>query len=306
MGTAWYTALRGPGFPGVTSIDEVLARVRDVHGCSYVDVHRAGEGQSGEGAWFAIDDDGRPVVVKWSPDETVAHRYEILLRTLAALRARGYPAPSYGPILVVPGATVAVQQRLPGQSGVTATADVVGRVLTINELQVGVTDAPLLDHGSWGELIVHSLVVGENGYCQHESLRAWSPRAATLLERIEGVGATTTPSALPVTGVVHYDLHVGNLLVDDGTLVAVIDWEGASLGDPRFDLVCFAQHLEGRGWSPLAVPAWRVLQATVAPHVLRAYVAHVVLRLVDWQIRHQPSDVTNQLAVGEGLLDRYA
>lgn len=288
-----------------TSIHDVLARVRDVHGRSYTDVRRAAEGQSGDGAWLAIDDDGRPVVLKWSPDETVADRYEILLRTLAALRARGYPAPSYGPILVVPGATLAVQQHLPGQSGVPATAEVVDQVLTINELQVGVTDAPLLDHGSWGQLMVHSLQLGENGYCVHESLRAWSPRAAKLLNRIEHVGGST-PSALPVTGVVHYDLHVGNLLVDDGTLVAVIDWEGASLGDPRFDLVCFAQHLEGRGWSPLAEPAWRVLEATVAPQVLRTYVAHVVLRLIDWQIRHQPSDVTNQLDVGERLLDRYA
>jgi len=287
------------------SIHEVLARVRDVHGLVFDEVHRAAEGQSGEGAWLAIDDDGRPVVVKWFPDETVAQRYEILLRALAALRALRYPAPSYGPILVVPGATVAVQQRLPGRSGIPATAHVVDRVLAINELQVGVTDAPLLDHGSWGELIVHSLVVGENGYCVHESLREWSPRSAALLERIEDVGASTTPSALPVTGVVHYDLHVGNLLVDDGSLVAVIDWEGASLGDPRFDLVCFAQHLEGRGWSPLAVPAWAVLAATMAPEVLRAYVAHVVLRLVDWQIRHQPSDVTNQLDTGERLLNRY-
>jgi hypothetical protein len=68
---------------------DVLARVRELYGVSYSDVHRAADGQSGEGAWFGIDDNGHPVVVKWFPDETVAQRYEILLRTLAALRARG-------------------------------------------------------------------------------------------------------------------------------------------------------------------------------------------------------------------------
>lgn len=290
----------------MTAIHDVLARVRETHGSSYTEVRRATEGQSGEGAWFAIDDYGLPVVLKWFPDETVAQRYAILLRTLAALRARGYPAPAYGPIFVVPGATVAVQQRLPGQAGVPATAALVDRVLAINELQVGIADAPLLDHGSWGELIVHSLALGESGYCEHESLRAWSPRAAALLKRIEDVGLTTTPSELPVRGVAHYDLHVGNLLVDHGALVAVIDWEGASLGDPRFDLVCFAQHLEGRGWSSLAVPVWRELETTVEPRVLRPYVARVVLRLVDWQIRHQPADVPNQIDVGERLIARYA
>jgi hypothetical protein len=287
------------------SVDDVLSRVREVHGRSYTEVERAAEGQSG-GAWLAIDDEGRRVVIKWFPDEAVAHRYEILVRTLSALRARGYPAPRYGPILVVPGATVAVQQLLHGRSGDPATPELVAQVLAINEMQLGVMDVPLLDHSSWGALIAHSLLVGESGYCMHEPVRTWSPRAAALVERIENIGAATDRAALPISGVVHYDLHTGNLLVDHGSLVAVIDWEGASLGDPRFDLVCFAQHLEGRGWSQLAVPVWRALEATVAPSALRAYVAHIVLRLVDWQIRHQPSDVPNQLDIAERLLDRYS
>ncbi len=51
------------------------------------------------------------------------------------------------------------------------------------------------------------------------------------------------PPAPPV--VVHGDYRLGNVIVDDDGLAAVIDWELAHLGDPMEDL----------GW--LCVPAWR-------------------------------------------------
>ncbi|NNE11218.1 MAG: phosphotransferase family protein [Ilumatobacter sp.] len=53
--------------------------------------------------------------------------------------------------------------------------------------------------------------------------------------------ATDTES----TRVVHGDFRLGNLIVDDGGLAAVIDWELAHLGHPLEDL----------GWA--CVPAWR-------------------------------------------------
>lgn len=46
-------------------------------------------------------------------------------------------------------------------------------------------------------------------------------------------------------GVVHGDYRLGNVIVDEGGLAAVIDWELVHLGDPMEDL----------GW--LCVPAWR-------------------------------------------------
>ncbi len=47
------------------------------------------------------------------------------------------------------------------------------------------------------------------------------------------------------SAVVHGDYRLGNVIVDDGGLAAVIDWELAHIGDPMEDL----------GW--LCVPAWR-------------------------------------------------
>ena len=55
------------------------------------------------------------------------------------------------------------------------------------------------------------------------------------------------PTAAP--SLVHGDFRLGNLMVDDDGLVAVLDWELAHLGDPAEDL----------GW--LCVRAWRFGQA---------------------------------------------
>jgi aminoglycoside phosphotransferase (APT) family kinase protein len=60
--------------------------------------------------------------------------------------------------------------------------------------------------------------------------------------------ATTVPPAVPLT-TVHGDFRLGNLIVGDDGLRAVLDWELAHIGDPREDL----------GW--ICVNSWRFGQA---------------------------------------------
>ena len=134
----------------------------------------------------------------------------------------------------------------------------------------------------------------------HEPLRTGDRRSAAVLDRVEAVGAD--PAWFPTDGLVHLDLHTDNILVgDDGTLTGIIDWEGACAGDHRFDLVTFAYDLDGHDQ-----PVWDVVEASgIEPRVLRAYVAHLALRFVDWQIRHHPEDVPRQLDRAERVLDRY-
>lgn len=288
-----------------TGLDEILDRVFDEHGLRYTVKGRAVHGESNEGAWFAVDEaDGRDVVLKAYPDEGAVLRFEMLSRTLEELRERGYPVPVYGPVVVVPGVTLVVQSVLDGITGHTIGPHLVQQVLELNELQVDVP-APV-NPMSWGTFMVHSLVSGESGWAMHEPLRDHSSRARRLAGRIEGIGHQTESHRFHPDGIVHLDLHTGNMLLDrDDSLSGVVDWDGACYGDRRFDLVTFAHHLSSTGNGRLAAPVWALLEAIVDPHVLRAYVAHMVLRLVDWQIRHDPADVTNQLDVGEALLAQY-
>ncbi len=271
---------------------------------------RAEAGESGEGAWFATAPDGAPVVLKWFRDETVADRYAVLLPALDVLRTRGVPVPEYPLVRAVDGWTVSAQRVLPGRSWEAAHGhgariappQMVDRVIEYIGAAAGIDGPqPAPSLRPWCEFMIHTLRVGENGWAMHAPMLSLNARGAALLERIKAVGADADASWFPTSGLVHLDLHTGNLLGrSDGTLTGIIDWEGACAGDHRFDLVEFAFDLDGAGQQ-----IWDRVEPLIEPHLLRAYVAHVALKFTDWAIRHHPDDVTRQLDRAERVLDRY-
>jgi len=263
---------------------------------------RAPGGESG-GAWFAIADDGARVVLKWFADEGMADRYAVLLPALDVLRSRGVPVPEYPLMRAVDGWTLSAQQVLSGRSFPVAPPPLVDRMIECVGAAAGIVGgpqpAPALQ--GWGEFVIHTLTVGEDGGAQHDSLRAHSDRARSIIDFVESIGADAEPSWFPTSGLVHFDLHTDNVLaLDDGTLTGIVDWEGACAGDHRFDLVAYAFDLDGHGQQ-----IWDRVEPLVEPHVLRAYVAHRALGCTDWAIRHHPEDVPRQLDRAERLLDRY-
>jgi aminoglycoside phosphotransferase (APT) family kinase protein len=263
---------------------------------------RAEAGESDEGAWFATAPDGAPVVLKWFPGEAVADRYAVLLPGLDELRSRDVPVPEYPHVLAVDGWTLSAQQVLPGASVRNPSPAMVEQVIECVAATAGVAGPlPAPDH-PWGAFVVHTLTVGEDGWAMHEPLRTGDRRSAAVLDRVEAAGADADPAWFPTDGLVHLDLHTDNILAgDDGTLTGIVDWEGACVGDHRFDLVTFAYDLDGHDQ-----PVWDVVEACgIEPRVLRAYIAHLALRFVDWQIRHHPEDVPRQLDRAERVLDRY-
>ena len=272
---------------------------------------RAETGESDGGAWFATGPDGTPVVLKWFVDETVVDRYALLLPALDVLRSRGVPVPEYPFVGVVDGWTLSAQRVLPGRSwqrsdghgALMAPPHMVDRVFECIAAADGIAGPPPSpSSGTWGEFMIHTLTVGEDGWVMHEPMRSWNARSAGLVERIEAVGADTDTSWLPTCGLVHLDLHTGNLLAgDDGTLNGIIDWEGACAGDHRFDLATFAFDLDGVGQQ-----IWDRVEQLIEPRLLRAYVAHMALRGTDRAIRHHREDVPRQLDRAERVLDRYS
>lgn len=262
---------------------------------------RAPGGRS-QGAWLATAADGSPVVLKWTPDAAMADRYAALLPGLDTLRARGVPVPEYLHVSSFDGGTLSAQRLLPGRSEGNPSSSVIDETVACIAAKAGIGGPrPGIGQGTWGAFVVRMLTVGQDDWSMHEAMRNADRCTAAVLDRVEAVGADADPRWFPDDGLVHTDPHTDNVLIDDGALSGIIDWEDACAGDHRFDLVAFAFDLDGHDQ-----PIWGIVDsAGFEPQVLRAYVALQVLRCTASAILHHPEDVARQLDRAERVFDRY-
>ena len=105
---------------------------------------------------------------------------------------------------------------------------------------------------------------------------------------------------------VHFDFHHRNALQDvDGRLTAVVDWEGVRQGDSAFDLVTLAFGLAIADCTEALIEqTWHEAIAATSRGCLRAYVAHMALRHLDWKIRFHPDDVDRWVTVCHESIQR--
>ena len=211
-------------------------------------------------------------------------------------RAAGIPTARYELSAHIDGARIVVQQRLPGTPPATVDAALVHAMIGLNLRLTGLlTSYPAAPH------IDLCLSTDGPGFCLHEPLRTHSRRTARLLDWIHEVGV----SAPDVGGddLVHFDYHLGNILISGERISGVIDWDGASRGDRRLDLVTLRFDLSWRA-PHLTGPLDERLSAVPADR-LRAYWAHMSLRHVDWSIRHHDSETVDRwLSIAESRMRR--
>jgi hypothetical protein len=264
----------------VVTLSQVVELIREERGLSLspVGVFAGGE----VGATDVRGDDGSRYVLKWWGGDPGSGRRAAIL--VERLRTRGYPIPRYVIADDIGGVTVMLQEYASGTVSDEVSEDVVETLISLNALQA---EAAEVDEDSeWTSYIVGSLVNGCEGYCMHEPLRDYNRRTAALLRTIQAVGEAIVE--LPSRDVVHVDLHHRNVLVADGEVSAVIDWEGCRSGDSVFDLMTLAF-----GLTVAQVPArarervQEQIHHRGTPEARRAYAAHMALRQVDWSIRHR-------------------
>jgi Ser/Thr protein kinase RdoA (MazF antagonist) len=192
-------------------------------------------------------------------------------------RAAGVPTARQELAARVDGRHVIVQQRLPGSPPDTVDAALVEQMIAVTDRLAGLLAADPAPRPT------DLYLTGDGpGFCLHEPLAAHSRRTARLLERVHEVGAQG--SAMIGDDLVHLDFHPGNVLVDQGRLTGVVDWDGATRGDRHFDLTTLLFTLTGSA-PHLTGPLVERLGA-VSARRRRAYWAHQSLRQVDWSIRH--------------------
>jgi aminoglycoside phosphotransferase (APT) family kinase protein len=299
----------------------LLRFVNDRHGTAFVPRGRYAAGEQGAFAIADGSDEGAArFVLKWRPGGDVPDNLRQAVAVTDRLRAVGYPAPRYRLVGVAPslGLTYSVQEALPG---VPVTARLHGavlprldgalldRLLELNALQRGQAVAPA---GDWPRTVVDTLRHGGEGFCLHEPLRTYSRQTAALLGALRRVAAEVGDGRAAADDVVHFDFQGSNILLDRGGVSGVVDWEGCGAGDRAFDLATLffytGEGEGGEGGEPdERERLWRLLLTRAEPRLLRLYLAHLVLRQVDWSIRfHDRAAVDRWLGRSEEVLRRLS
>ena len=235
-----------------------------------------------QGAELWGSDSGLLVVVKRHPGAPLRH-FEAIARRVETLRRAGLPAPATS--VAVDGTDVLlVHDHLPGSSDPALTRPLVEDLLAASRLGIGLADESA---GEWQELIRSSLTVGLDGYCQHESLESFSAESRALLEQVRAVGRDSSLDRLVADDLIHYDLHPDNVLsVDDQSITGIIDWDAVRAGDRALDLALLFFTSSWRATDAVLEQLWAAFLASGTRDARIVYMHHVVLRLVDWIIRH--------------------
>lgn len=293
------TDTSGRGFrPGVAAAGEHGELRRALTEQAGLDIMRLAPTSGGESGtvFWAVGRDGSVSVVKIVPGagRDLADRLRALGPVVARLRGRGYPAPRIRAVGQTPELVFWVQERLPGVTldrgeGSALLGVMLPDLLRLNDAQAGLGGT---GPGEWRGQLVRTLTAGGDGYCVHSTLES-RPDTRELLRAVRRIGERCGP-AIPAGGdFVHYDFAPANLLSDGMSITGVIDVSPlVPAGDRAFDLatLLFYCYDQDEVREPLRA---RLLELT-DPQAAHAYLAHMVLRQVDWSLRYHPAAAATQ------------
>jgi Phosphotransferase enzyme family len=263
--------------------DELLLALREQAGLDLAALVPADGGESAS-TFLATGRDGTASVLKISPD-AAGDSAGRLRQLVTRLRRRGYPAARLLASGQVAGQTFWLQEQLPGTvlERVPVPGWLIPEVLRLNDAQAGLGDGTRQLSG----LIAATLTTGGDGYCVHATLQA---RADTrdLLAVVRQTAGRCLAAVPERDDFVHYDFTLANLLTTGPGISGVIDINPPALtGDRAFDLATMMFYLYDRHDIRERLRG-RALELT-SRRALSAYLAHMLLRQVDWSLRHHPA-----------------
>lgn len=193
----------------------------------------------------------------------------------ARLRELGYPAPRY----VRVEDDWALQEELPGEP-LEPWRPLAEEIATqLHALHALHAEAfPVAAPGSWRRVVVSSVLSGARSYLRLATLRDHSDRSRELLGRCQDAVRHFGDRVPEMSAIVHWDFTPDNVLVCEGRVAGVIDWDGVRAGDPQFDLVTLAFYAPGTAQLGDALSA-------LDPGLRSVYQAHLCVRQVEWSLR---------------------
>jgi hypothetical protein len=279
---------------------ELLQQINEIHQTAFTLVKLYAQGE--QGAFAVIDPAGRRYVLKWRSGLEHADHLQYVRAVTNHLRAQGYPTPEYMWFGHALGGTYSLQTTLPGTPLQLMTKPLLARLLELNELQIGQAP-PGPRH--WPQEVVNTVLSGGQGYCIHESLQHHSPVTAHLLHQLQEIVVKYQEDITETDDIVHFDFQHANVLVHHQEISGIVDWDATSAGDAAFDLATLLFY----AYDEVAIREhlWQYILRRVPLSVVSVYLAHLILRQVDWSLRHHDQTTSHRyISRSQTLLQEVA
>ena len=207
----------------------VAAQIQAACGWSLRPLERLGRPRNSRRTWLAEGEHG-PVIVKAraGPFSTTDDGW--VVSALSMLAGRGYPVPEMLWRGTLDGGwSVVVQSRMPGEPMRTVDGAQLDALLGL----VGLQTNPRVGPGGWD-------VSWWIGVVLFEGWEHWWTIAESAAPETSGwLREFLRPAwgyCLPVGDIVHGDLNLSNVLVHDGRITGVVDWDDIGVGSCATDL----------------------------------------------------------------------
>jgi aminoglycoside phosphotransferase (APT) family kinase protein len=227
-----------------------LERFLDEHGLGEGEVRATPIGEGHSNVTYLIEREGAEFVLRRPPRPPIPPSAHDVLREARLLRALGNTAARVPEVLAVSpdpeliGAPFYVMERIEGEVIVASIPEALDSPPQRGRIAEELLDALVEIHGVDWEAAGLGDFGKPTGYLERQLRRflgLWELNKTREIPAVEGVAewlAKNLPASGPAT-IVHGDYRLGNTMFAPGAparLVAVLDWEMATIGDPLADL----------------------------------------------------------------------
>lgn len=281
------------------NVPELLDSINARHGTHLRLVGRLPGGT--RGAWEVAGPDGRRAVLKRGQGAAWLDRARRAAVVSEQMRVVGYPTARYLVVGETPdGTAYQIHEFLPGTAPSQLTEGTLETILTLVELQAGRCATPERSWSAWARGIVFADGEGWAGM-----LRAHSDETGELMRALDAAAARHRDAPLGEGDVVHGDFSAEHVLMVDGRVTGVVDFDQVGCGTRALDLaVLLGRHHEELGPRLRDRPHGRIV-GIAGPVGAAVCLAYQVVDGVAWAARHADARwQAHALRVGRALVER--
>ncbi len=243
-------------------------------------------GGENQGAFLVADPAGQTAVLKFSSNPMWRSQVERAKAATNHLRPLGYPVPQYTYVDATNQGTFWLEDRMPGAQIADATPEVVTELVGHITKQKGQMISEVQGQ-DWSWYAAGVVFRGESGLVR--VLMQFSETTSALAAQIEGMVVGLDGKALGRADLVHGDMGISQVLVDNGKVSAVLDWDQVGYGDMAQDLVSLWYSLVQN--QPARDIVMAKLKEVTDVESIKIFAAYKMLAELSWHINKVGGDV---------------